>query len=106
MTLNATSVQVIWNRPDGGLAADEYVVSYHRLNGRDGQCSSFQDEGNVILNNSSDCGLTYTINLHLQAYSVYVVNVTGRNGGLQNTSNVIQFETSSTGTYTIAILHT
>ena len=85
------------------MTADEYVVSYRRLSGRDGQCSSFQDEGNVVLNSLMGDGLTYTINLHLQAYSVYVVNVTGRTGGLQNTSNVTRFETNSTGTYIISI---
>ena len=96
---NITSVQVTWNQPEGGLVADEYVVSYRHLNGRDGQCSSFQDGRSVSLSSSRGDELTNTINLHLQAYSVYVVNVTGRTSGLENTSNVIQFETNSTGTY-------
>ena len=43
-----TSIQVTWIQP-GGLAVDEYVVSYHRLNGRDGQCSTFQDNDNVTV---------------------------------------------------------
>ena len=49
LNTTCTSVQVMitWNQPEGGLTVDEYVVSYRRLNGRDGQCSSFQDEGSV-----------------------------------------------------------
>ena len=76
---NITSVQVTWNQPEGGLAVDEYVVSYCRLDGRDGQCSSFQDEGNVTVMVEGE-GETI---LHLMAhYSTYVVNVTGRKGAL------------------------
>ena len=90
---NITSVQVTWNQPEGGLAVDEFVVSYHRLNGRDGQCSSFQDEGNVTVMVGGE-GETI---LHLKAYySTYTVNVTGRKGALYNTSS-LNFETNSTG---------
>ena len=90
---NIASVQVTWNQPEGGLAVDEYVVSYHRLNGRDGQCSSFQDEG--ILSVRAEANTTA---LHLQAYSIYVVTVTGRSIGASprsNTSSTFQFETNS-----------
>ena len=69
---NITSVQVTWNQPEGGLEVDEYVVSYHRLNGRDGQCSPFQDEGNVTVRAGRE-GETNSANLHLQAYGVYVI---------------------------------
>ena len=91
---NITSVQVTWNQPDGGLTVDEYVVSYHRLNGRDGQCSSFQDEGNV----TTTRGETNSANLHLQAYSVYYCTVTSRKDGgfLYNTTS-LNFTTNSTG---------
>ena len=93
---NITTVQVTWKQPEGGLAVDEYVVSYTRLNGRDGQCSSFQDRNNVTLNSEGEA-VTYTTNLHLEANSVYVVNVTGRIiGVLHNTSIAFQFETNST----------
>ena len=89
---NITSVQVTWNQPEGGLLVDEYVISYRRLNGKDGQCSSFQDEGNVVVNAMGES----SVNLHLQAYSVYIVNVTSRKGALYNTSVHILFETNST----------
>ena len=89
---NITSVQVTWNQPEGGLAVDEYVVSYHRLNGRNGQCSSFQDGGSVTVNNT-----TRSV-IHLQAYSVYIVNVSARKGALHSMSSNVQFETNSTGT--------
>ena len=92
---NITSVQVIWNQPEEGLAVDEYVVSYHRLNGRDGQCSSFQDGVNVTLRVGRERVTSTT--LHLQASSVYIVNVTGRKGALYNTSDYVQFDTNSTG---------
>ena len=94
---NITSVQVTWNQPEGRLAVDEYVVSYRRLDGRDGQCSSFQDEGSVSVRARGE-ELLYTSILHLQAYSVYVVklNVTGRSGTLNSTSITVQFATNST----------
>ena len=97
--INITSVQVTWNQPKGGLAVDEYVVAYHRLNGRDGQCSSFQDGGSVTINSSMGDGLTNTMFLlnHLQAFSVYVVDLTGRTGSLYNTSVPFQFETNLKG---------
>ena len=96
---NSTSVQVTWNQPEGGLVVDEYVVSYHRLNGRDEQCSSFQDESNVTLRAMGE-SMVSTTNLHLQAYSIYVVTVTGRIIGASpesNTSSTFQFETNSSG---------
>ena len=101
---NITSVQVTWNQPEGGLAVDEYVVSYHRSNGRDGQCSSFQDEGNVTVRTVGD-GLTSTTILHLKAlYSTYIVNVTSRKGALYNMSS-LNFETSSAGMCNACILY-
>ena len=93
---NITSVQVIWNQPEGGLAVNEYVVSYHRLNGSLGQCSSFQDEGSVTIRAETQV-VSYVAILHLKAYSSYVVNVTGMKGALYNTSNLLRFETNSTG---------
>ena len=110
LNITCTSVQVMitWNIPEGGLTVDEYVVSYRRLNGRDGQCSSFQDEGNVSV---SPRGEGETI-LHLKAhYSIYAVNVTGRIGALRNTSR-LHFKTNSTGTcirvcvYLLTVWHT
>ena len=92
---NITSVQVTWNQPEGRLAVDEYVVSYRRLNGRDGQCSSFQDGGSVSVRARGE-ELLYTSILHLQAYSVYAVNVTGRSGTLNSASIAVQFATNST----------
>ena len=94
---NITSVQVTWNQPEGGLAADEYVVSYHRLNGRDGQCSSFQDEGSETVRAGRE-GVPYTYIFHLQAYSVYSCIVTARknNGALHNITS-FNFTTNSTG---------
>ena len=77
------------------MTVDEYVVSYHRLNGRDGQCSSFQDEGSVSVRVRGE-ELLYTSVLHLQAYSVYVVNVTSRNDTLNSASIAVQFATNST----------
>ena len=93
---NITSVQVAWNQPEGGLAVDEYIVSYYRLNGREGQCSSFQDEGSVTVRAETQV-VSYVAILHLKAYSSYVVNVTGMKGALYNTSDSLQFETNSTG---------
>ena len=96
---NNTSVQVAWNQSEGGLAADEYVVSYRRLIGIDGQCSSFHDESNVTVRAMGE-SMVSTTNLHLQAYSVYVVTVTGRSIGASprsNTSSTFQFETNSSG---------
>ena len=92
---NITSVQVIWNQPKGGLAVDEYVMAYRRLNGRNGQCSSFQDEGSLSVRAEAN-----TTALQLQGYSVYVVSVTGRSIGASsqsNTSSTFQFETNSSG---------
>ena len=92
---NITSVQVTWNQPKGGLVVDEYVVSYRRLNGRNGQCSSFQDEGSLSVRAEAN-----TTALQLQGYSVYVVSVTGRSIGASprsNTSSTFQFETNSSG---------
>ena len=94
---NITSVQVTWNQPDGGLAADEYVVFYRRLNGRDGQCSSFQDGGNVTVRAEREGG-SYNSILNLQAFSVYCCIVTVRKGGgaLYNDTS-FNFTTNSTG---------
>ena len=103
---NSTSVQVTWNQPEGGLIVDEYVVAYHRLNGRDGQCSSFQDESNVTVRAGGE-GETNSANLYLRAYSVYVVTVTGRIIGASpesNTSSTFQFETNSSGSNVISDL--
>ena len=96
---NITSVQVTWNQPEGGLAVDEYVVSYRRLNGRDGQCSSFQDEGNVTVRAGGE-GETNSANLYLQAYSVYSCTVTARKGGgaLYNDTR-FNITANSTGMY-------
>ena len=96
---NITSVQVTWNQPEGGLAVDEYVVSYHRLNGRNGQCSSFQDEGNVRVRARGE-GETNTANLHLQAYSVYSCTVNAaasRGGGTLTNETSFNITTNSTG---------
>ena len=95
--VNITSVQVTWNQPEGGLVVDEYVVSYHRLNGRDGQCSSFQDEGSETVRAGRE-GVPYTSILQLQAYSVYCCIVTARknNGALHNITS-FNFTTNSTG---------
>ena len=79
---------------------DEYVVSYRRLNGREGQCSSFQDEGRVTVRPERQV-VSYVAILHLKAYSSYVVNVTGKKGALYNTSDSLQFETNSTGIYNV-----
>ena len=102
---NITSVQVTWNQPEGGLAVDEYVVSYHLLNGRDEQCSSFQDEGNVSVR-AGDEGVPYTSILHLQAYSVYCCIVTARKGGgaLHNITS-FNFTTNSTGLKSILYVY-
>ena len=96
---NITSVQVTWNQPEGGLAVDEYVVAYLRLNGRDGQCSSFQDEGNVTVRAGRE-EETNSANLYLQAYSVYSCTVTARKDGsaLYNDTR-FNITTNSTGMY-------
>ena len=103
---NSTSVQVTWNQPEGGLIVDEYIVAYRHLNGIDGQCSSFQDESNVTLRVVGE-SMVSTTNLHLQAYSVYVVTVTGRIIGASpesNTSSTFQFETNSSRSNVISDL--
>ena len=100
---NITSVQVTWNQPEGGLAVDEYVVSYRRLNGRDGQCSSFQDGGNETVRAGRE-GVPDTSILQLQAYSVYCCIVTARknNGALHNITS-FNFATNSTGIISLEI---
>ena len=94
---NITSVQVTWNQPEGGLAANEYVVSYRHLNGRDGQCSSFQDGGSETVRAEREGG-SYNSILNLQAFSVYCCTVTARknNGALHNITS-FNFTTNSTG---------
>ena len=95
---NITSVQVTWNQPEGGLVVDEYVVSYCCLNGTDGQCSSPQNGVNVTVRAEAN-----TIALHLQADSSYNITVTGRKGGLYNTSTSQDFMTNSTATTSDAV---
>ena len=79
-------------------------MAYRRLNGRNGQFSSFQDGGSVTVNSSMGDGLTnkiiYLLN-QLQTYSIYVVDVTGRTGSLYNTS--VLFETNLKGIYQCCI---
>ena len=81
------------------MAVDEFVVAYHRLNGRDGQCSSFQDEGSVTVRAGRE-EETNTANLYLQAYSVYSCTVTARKGGgVFYNDTRFNITTNSTGMY-------
>ena len=93
---NITSVQVTLNQPAGGLAVQEYIVSYRRLNGTNDICTSFQDEDNVTINSDRE-RMANTAILCLQTSSVYVVSVIGRNGALYSNPDTIQFMTNSTG---------
>ena len=92
---NITSIQVTWNQPEGGLAVDEYVLSYHQgqENVTIGQSSSFPQQENVTLRAN-----TNTAVLHLEANKSYAVFVTGRKGALYNTSDTLWFMTNSTAT--------
>ena len=81
------------------MAVDEFVVAYHRLNGRDGQCSSFQDGGSVTVRAGGE-EETNTANLYLQAYSVYSCTVTARKGGgVFYNDTRFNITTNSTGMY-------
>ena len=95
---NVTSAEVTWNQPDGGLAVNKYVVSYYSLKARDEQCSTFQDEGTVIVKSKGEEGVSNTAILTLKAYHVYVVQVTAMRGALYNASFPQQFVSNSTGT--------
>ena len=99
-SLTTTSVTITWSQPDGSLAADNYIISLHRLTNSNRTLCTTSTDNQTAMTTSAVTSMNFT---DLMEFTIYSVIVTARVFGMSRTSRV-EFTTLPAGTY-VAIVY-